>query len=279
MSRLRRKVAGSPLALVAATPVRLAAVARHNWRVFGRSVRWIFSSREHTNFTYDLDPLNLQHLAWFVATAAAIDVSVARRFIDEARFDTGLADHVRHQTAQNRLRYLADREVRLGRRLGWYAIVRATQPDLVVETGTDKGLGSCVLAAAILRNGKGRMITIDVDPGSGYLLGPPYSDVVDRIVGNSLDVLSAQTEPISIFVHDSLHTREHEVAEYLAIEDRLTDDAFVLSDNAHATNALVTWAERTGRRFAFFAERPLDHWYPGAGIGLAFQRSSLDRTD
>jgi hypothetical protein len=43
----------------------------------------------------------------------------------------------------------------------------------------------------------------------------------------------------------------------------------VLSDNAHATYALMTWAEATGRQFSYFAEQPADHWYPGGGIGLA----------
>ena len=38
-----------------------------------------------------------------------------------------------------------------GRRLGWYALVRALKPRTVVETGADKGLGSCVLAALRLR--------------------------------------------------------------------------------------------------------------------------------
>jgi hypothetical protein len=31
--------------------------------------------------------------------------------------------------------------------------------------------------------------------------------------------------------------------------------------------SLSTWAESTGRMFDFFREEPMDHWYPGAGIG------------
>jgi hypothetical protein len=32
--------------------------------------------------------------------------------------------------------------------------------------------------------------------------------------------------------------------------------------------ALAEFSERSGRRFVFFSERPKDHWYPGAGIGI-----------
>ncbi len=43
----------------------------------------------------------------------------------------------------------------------------------------------------------------------------------------------------------------------------------MLSDNSHASPSLPDWADRTGRRFVFFDERPAGHWYSGAGIGVA----------
>jgi len=47
----------------------------------------------------------------------------------------------------------------------------------------------------------------------------------------------------------------------------------VLSDNSHATTELAKWSLRQGRRFMYFAEEPLDHWYPGAGIGVSMKGS------
>src|SRR5690606_39568112 len=49
-------------------PVR---VARHDARMIGTSLRWLFTSREHHNYTYDLTPLNRSHLAWFVEIGRA----------------------------------------------------------------------------------------------------------------------------------------------------------------------------------------------------------------
>jgi predicted O-methyltransferase YrrM len=239
-------------------------------RTGGRSARWLVGSREHTNFTYDLTDRNLDHLAWWVAGVTGCPVDAARGFIAEARDDEDLRTHVREHTRRSSRRGLADTTVRLGRRLGWYALVRAIGPERVIETGTDKGLGSVVLAAALLRNGHGRLTTIDVNPESGYLIAGRYADVVDRVIGDSVDVLGASPEPVDVFLHDSLHTFEYETAELDAVGKRLTPKAVVLSDNAHETDALSRWAERNGRTFAFFKEEPERHWYPGDGIGAAW---------
>lgn len=126
------------------------------------------------------------------------------------------------------------------------------------------------MAAAPQRNGVGRLTTIDVNPDSGYLIRGIYADVVDRVIGESVEVIREGDEAVQMFVHDSLHSYANETAELSAVEARLSPQAVVLSDNAHATYALMDWAERTGRQFAFFAERPADHWCPGEGIGAAW---------
>ncbi|MGY1723811.1 class I SAM-dependent methyltransferase [Blastococcus sp. SYSU DS0533] len=267
---LRRRIATTRLATLAALPVRVSAVARHDARVLGRSARWLLTSREHTNFTYHLTPRNLEHLAWWTAQLTGTGVAQNRGWIAEALEDPELRAHVQRETARSSRRRLADLDVRLGRRLGWYAIVRALRPEHVVETGTDKGLGSVVLAAALLRNGRGRLTTVDINPESGYLIAGPYAQVVDRVVADSVETLRSLERPVDVFLHDSWHTFEYETAELDAVAPRLRDTSVVLSDNAHDSDALSAWAERTGRRFTFFREEPLEHWDPGAGIGAAW---------
>jgi predicted O-methyltransferase YrrM len=269
---LRRRVARTRLAPLAAFPVRLSSVVGHNARTAGRSARWLVRSREHTNYTYDLTERNLEHLAWWVGLVTGEPVERARGWIAEANEDAELRDHVRRTTAASSRRGLADTDVRFGRRLGWYALVRALRPERVIETGTDKGLGSVVIAAALLRNGTGRLSTLDINPESGYLIAGPYAGVVDRLVGDSVELLAADPEPVDVFLHDSLHTFEYETAELAAVEPRLSERAVVLSDNAHESDALAVWAEKSGRQFSFFAEQPQAHWYPGDGIGAAWHR-------
>lgn len=269
MNRFRRTIARSRLARVAALAPRTRAVARHNATNLAASARWLVRSREHTNYTYDLTPLNLEHLAWWVSGITKVPVSESRSYLAEAMGDTTLADHVRRMTLSSERRFLADPVVRLHKRAGWYALTRALKPHHIVETGTDKGLGSVVLAAALLRNGAGRLTTLDVNPDAGYLIQAPYASVVDVRVGDSVEALKRLEVPVDMFLHDSLHTRAHELSEYQAVEGILTPQAVLLSDNAHVTDALPAWAEMTGRTFHYFAETPARHWYPGGGIGAA----------
>jgi hypothetical protein len=110
---------------------------------------------------------------------------------------------------------------------------------------------------------------IDTHPAAGYLAAGRYGEVVTRYVAPSLDVLD-QLGTVDLFLHDSLRSREYETAEIDLIAPRLTERAVVLSNTGDVSAGLPAWAERTGRTFAYFQERPAGHWYPGGGIAVAF---------
>jgi hypothetical protein len=270
-SKLRRRIATSPIARGAALPLRTMAVVRYDARLIGRSVGWLAHNRETTNYTYDLDPLNRDQLCWFVSAATGAEVGQVRAWMHELDQDRELTGQLTKRLSTNPTWRVCATEPHLARRAGWYAIVRATEPDLVVETGTHLGLGSCVIAAALLRNGHGRLTTIDIDDDAGYLITEPWASVIDRRIGSSIDEL-AKLRDVDIFLHDSLHTYDYEASELAAVEPNLRTGAIVLSDNAHDSRALSDWAERTGRRYLFFKEQPLNHWWPGDGIGAAWAK-------
>lgn len=267
--RLQRRIAISPIARGAALPLRAMMVARYDAHLIGRSVDWLMHDRETTNFTYDLDSLNQDQLCWFISCVTGAPIGQVRAWIRELEDDARLADHLIRRLSSNPRRRICATEPHWARRSGWYAIVRAVQPDHVVETGTHLGLGSCVIAAALLRNGHGRLTTVDVDAEAGYLIGQPWASVIDRRTGSSIDVLGTLSG-VDMFLHDSLHTYDYETKELAAIEPHLRSDAIILSDNAHQSSALSDWAERGGRHYLFFKEQPRDHWWPGDGIGAAW---------
>jgi predicted O-methyltransferase YrrM len=275
-SSLRRSVSRSRLAPVAAFPKRAARVLRHDARVVAASARWLVTSREHTNYTYDLTALNHDHLAWFVATVCDAPVASVRGYLAEIASDEALRTHIRSVTATAARRGLADRQVRYARRVGWYAILRARKPAHVVETGVDKGLGTAVLAAALLRNSEeghpGRVTAIDINPEAGYLVRTgKWSTVVDLVYADSIATISELTVPVDVFLHDSDHSVEHERLELATVEPRLSPGALLLTDNVTTTRVLSEYAEKTARRFIAFTERPARHWYPGDGIGAAWR--------
>lgn len=286
--RMQWTTPGAPSRSHASRPVpgvrfakRAAIGAGYVVKPVGRLLTWLFTSREVSNFTYDLDPLNCRYLACFASAVTHVPPSEINGYLEELSGDAALRAHIRDGVATGPAPWVGDRDVRFGRRAGWYAVVRAVKPRLVVETGVDKGLGACVLTAALSRNAQagfpGRYVGTDIEPAAGYLLTGHYASFGEIRFGDSVESLRRMDGPIDVFINDSDHSAEYEAREYATIADKVTDDAILLGDNCHVTGALLDFAERTGRSFLFFQERPLNHWYPGGGIGGAF-RAERHRT-
>lgn len=237
-------------------------------------IAWFETSREQANFTYHLTAHNEQQLAGLVAVVAGCGLAAAQGYIAELTGDAALVEHVNRATLTSPLRDRADLNCGYGRRLGWYALARALKPRVVVETGVEKGLGSCVLAAALLRNraagAPGRYYGTDIDPGAGCLFTAPYAAAGQILYGDSLASLAALDERIDLFINDSDHSPAYEAREYALVTDKLAPGAVVLGDNSHASPALFEYARAHGKRYLFFAERPRGHFYPGAGIGVCW---------
>ena len=235
----------------------------------------MFASGELHNFTYDLTDGNLAYLAEILSFATGRPWQELTAYIVEAMDDQDL-----RKAAQTPEQFRCN----FGRRLGWYAMVRATKPRIVVETGVERGHGALVLCAALLRNSAegapGRYIGTDIAPKAGELLKGKYAQAGGVIVGDSITTLERLDQKINLFINDSDHSADYEYREYQTILDKLTPQAIILGDNAHATDRLIRFSRETGRQFLFFREEPRDHWYPGAGIGISFPlRTDLPEPD
>jgi predicted O-methyltransferase YrrM len=245
--------------LLAAYP---KAVALHP----GASLRYLLRDREFTNLTYEID--NLEELVDFLAAGLDLSRETVAAYVEEPLADLALLELLR-----DALQKRPDRngEPRFGRRLGWYAIVRALRPELVVETGVHDGLGSALLLRALERNGSGRLLGFDVDPESGWLVPASLRSRYELVLGDVRRTLprSLASQAVGVFVHDSLHTYEHERFELETALAHADPGIVLVSDNAHATTALADVAREHRLRFALFRERPRDHFYPGAGLGMA----------
>ncbi|MEQ8660926.1 MAG: hypothetical protein RLW62_08920, partial [Gammaproteobacteria bacterium] len=165
-----------------AVPGERADIARTKFDAYiapllGEFAEWARSSRETTNFTYDLAPLDYDYLAHTLAVVCAGDPASMAGYVREIRDDRALADYYREARRRVPQAGRLDDQLRLGRRVGWYAAVRALKPATVVEAGVDTGIGALALLAALKRNADegcpARYVGIDISPTAGELIGGP----------------------------------------------------------------------------------------------------------
>ncbi|HAS42443.1 MAG TPA: class I SAM-dependent methyltransferase [Microscillaceae bacterium] len=253
---------------------RLYVAGKYYHFRYWQILKWGITSREHTNFTYELKPENLAYLASLIALVTKKDYTEILNYIKEGQNDTALKEQINKAREDSRLKKHADREIHFGRRLGWYAFARVMKPKVVVETGVDKGLGAVLMCAAVLKNKEegheGKYYGTDINPAAGYLLSGKYKEVGEILYGDSIESLSKMEEKIDLFINDSDHSATYEYDEYQTIKKLLNDDTIILGDNAHLTDKLFLFAREENLDFVFFKEEPHNHWYPGAGIGIAF---------
>ena len=255
-------------------PVRLVRGWKYPAKKVIQYIQWVFNSREHTNLTYHLDPLNVRYMGSLLAEVTGQSREQITSYMDELENDEGLRLHIKKLVRSSDRAYLADEEPRYARRAGWYALIRALKPAVVVETGVDKGLGACVITAALRKNAEegveGYYYGTDINPKAGYFLRDPYSQYGEILYGDSIDSLSKLDCQIDLFINDSDHSKDYELREYDLVRNKLGNGAVIIGDNSHGSPSLYDFSQAAGRKFLFFQEKPINHWYPGGGMGISF---------
>jgi predicted O-methyltransferase YrrM len=245
-----------------------------------RAAIWLAKSREFTNFTYPISQLSRRYIASAVAIALSSEFQEVLDYFDEIERDDTLKSHIRNTARSNIDGRFVDSQVHFGRRIAWYAAVRLMRPNLVVETGVDKGLGSCVLTAALARNASeghpGYYYGTDINPAAGFLLRGPYAEHGRLLYGDSIESLRGISKPIDLLVNDSDHSPGYEAREYDEVRQKLSARALIIGDNCEITDSLLNFSIQNNREFFFVREESVDHIHPGTGIGLSFRRKSHD---
>ena len=261
---------GSRAAAFAAFPVRTATVMRYNAHALSRSASWLVRSREHTNFTYDLTPRNREHLIWWVSAVSGSPAAEIRGYVEELDHDVALRRHLHAGDGSQR----APRTRRPGRPLQPARRLVCDDPDPAAgrwssRPAPTKAWAGCVFAAALAEERKRETDHDRRQPRLRLPIAGEYADVVDRVIGDSLQGPRGAARPVDLFLHDSLHTFEHETAELTPAA--ATDATGACCCPTTPTAATLSWLrQEDGRSFLFFQEVPKDHWYPGDGIGAAW---------
>ncbi len=173
-----------------------------------------------------------------------------------------LAEQIRHRhLAAGRTFY-----AQIGAPFDLYAIVRLTRPRHVVEAGVSSGVSSAHFLAALRRNRRGTLHSIDLPTrqhgpvlrrgesvvslpphlATGWAVPEPLRAGWDLRAGPAqrlLPQLVDELDSVDLFLHDDLHTPRHLAFELATVGPKLTGGGVALADN-------VNWTGRSFFRYA-----------------------------
>ncbi len=129
-----------------------------------------------------------------------------------------------------------------------YVMMRVIQPKIIVETGVASGASSSFLLKALQKNNSGHLHSIDLpalpenDPDvrlpehkkPGWLVDDELKDRWTYHEGKSFDLLKPlldEFNEIDVFIHDSLHTYENMIFEYITTWPYIKQGGFLASDD------------------------------------------------
>ncbi len=215
------------------------------------------------------DRRSTPNLGWIVALSGARRPALASALAELERL-LPLEEEIRHaHLAAGRPFY-----AQICAPFDLYALVRLLRPERIVEVGVSSGVSSAHFLAALRRNHRGRLYSIDlptvqrgptlrrgestvaVPPGhsSGWVVPEYLRDRWELRLGPSQELLpplAKELGGIDLFLHDDLHTPAHLTFELETIRNRLRPGAVVLADNTTWTgDAFPRFARSVGARVA-----------------------------
>ncbi|HEV8050524.1 MAG TPA: class I SAM-dependent methyltransferase [Thermoplasmata archaeon] len=204
----------------------------------------------------------------WVARLSGRSVGSARRALTEAAGETRLFRHIaREHGREGRRSY-----VEIDAPLELHALVRLTRPRHVVEVGVSSGVSSAYVLAALRKNRRGTLHSIDLPSferprrgrarpplhswslpsgrSTGWAVPPGLRRGWDLRLGDKrelLPVLSDELPRIDLVVYDVPHEDAATYREFAAVDRRLPPNGIAIADHGPGgglCGALRRWARR-----------------------------------
>lgn len=168
----------------------------------------------------------------------------------------------------------------------YYMTLCRLRPDthnLVIETGTNQGASSIVLAQAIKDSpGTGTLRTVELEQDNLDIALKNYeaanvADIIETYQGDAIERLPAMLDsphPLAVAFLDGSHLHDQVVREFELVEPRLEPDSIVIFDNTYLIaepheDQRVNGGLRTilGRFGGHLVNLPFCSWYtPGMAV-------------
>jgi hypothetical protein len=233
-------------------------------------LRYVLLDPEVESYTYTV--ANTDEVLAGIADATGVPVDALRSFAREAETDPELGDRL-----ARRLRWRLDvkRRPPLGHRLGWYVLVRALRPRLLVETGIYNGLGSLTLLRALARNRAdgvdGELLSFDMSDRAGWMVPEELRDGWRPVVGSTRDTLERAVEGRRIdgLFQDTHHTEENQTFEFGVALRNAAPELVLVDGSGGLSPVLERLSRERGGRYRCLPLRAADHWYQRGALAFS----------
>jgi len=189
----------------------------------------------------------------FLSTITNVSASRIRDYIEEPNQNKVFSTRLQSVKSEFQSLEINSADLYAKKILLQYAVVRAFQPNIVVETGVANGVSSAYLLLALQANGCGTLYSVGLNdpqylpPGKslGWVVPTELQSAWKLLIGDSRNILPGLLREIrsaDIFIHDSLHTHEHMLWEYRAAYPYLRPGGLLFSDDAKWNSAFPEFA-------------------------------------
>lgn len=152
-----------------------------------------------------------------------------------------------------------------------YFLIRLVKPEYVLETGVANGISTLIIVKALVKNGTGKLYSIDVRDDVGPRLRRAESKhwellVLRRgVLGDNLARLFSEIPNFDIFLHDSNHSYMWQRKEYRLALSHMRAGGLLLSDDIN-----TSWAfhELVKRSFSQTCVKLIENGKVFAGIRI-----------
>lgn len=262
---------------VAYTIYRLYKAAAESFRYSKKVFKYAINSKETATFTYKLTEENEEYLINVTAQVTGVESSVVKNYFKELYENQQFQSEIIRHLKESPYRMKKDKRCDFGNKAALYAMTRIARPRVIVENGVEAGFTSAVFCEALFQNKKegfpGEFIGLDISSDAGYLIKvkKEYADLSSMMYGDAINSLKQIEKSIDFYFSDGLRLYSYEKGEFEAIRHKLCDASIVVTNKALFSKALLEFAESSNRRFVFFKEQPLGHWYQGSGLGIMYK--------
>jgi hypothetical protein len=243
---------------------------RYKKKSISCGIKWILFGKEISNFTYEIK--NEKELLHVVQIITGTDYEVLKKLLNEINFEDNefknfLSDDFYSNYSKKKI---------FGRRLLWFLLIRTLKPDLVIESGVDKKLGSAILIYGLFKNyleghENSEFIGLDIENKKTSYFNLDNKNFINYkfYYEDTLSFLSKYDKRKKIlYISDAAHNYDFENQEYNLIKKNLGAGSIIISDSN--TGSLSDFSIQNKKKIVFFHEKVNNFWHNGAITGISY---------